>query len=816
MPYSKKLLSIKTLFFLLIPFLMFSQNTTINDSVVQPPKALGNAEIVSYGQESRDLINKVKLVFKNTDKLLDIRERLVIDDSVVQQKLVLLRDTLVNFNIDQLDKIESQVGYIDIETRPWIEETKKWREETDLDENEINFHNETWRITLDSIQKLEKNIDWSEDKDGSKRLIFDRVEEQISSNLSNLDVIQQELASWNNELMKTENALALTTGGLTEILSTTSLKKQQLIENIWVPEYSPIWKISKEENSYISQETLASEIKNKFKISIRYIEDKAEFFYSLIFWFIIILASIFYLKNKSSYISENKDHLKIHERVVLKYPIIMAYVILLFGLSIIYDIPTQLTYLLLFVCILPFCVLLWELNTENRKLKVILFVLFSLLFISLSYLIEWPNILRLSLLAINGFVLFLLFKVKSKKSVVESEQRYWLGTLKMLISAFIVINSLSIIANIIGSVQLALILTRTTLGTLIAYTIIKEVVLLLQSFINMLFLGPLYKYSYILQEDGEIVIVKLNKILRVIGFLFWLFVILDLLEIRESLFASILDIINKPLKIGEISVSLGNIVSFYIIIQISIWLSSFIRYLLNKEIFPRTNMSEGASSTFSLLTKYTITFIGFLFALAGAGIELSKVALGVSALGIGIGFGLQNIINNFVSGIILAVERPFKIGDFVKVDDVEGQVIDIGLRASQIKTWNGSDVLVPNGSLISGKLTNWTFDENKIRRLDIEIHFPINTDISKAIEVIIDSASGVPKVLKKPKVFVNYEGIKDGVSVVRLYAWIKNFADGMTVGTSLKITVFEALQNKGFEITIPKLDITLKKPIEDK
>ncbi|MCF6279723.1 MAG: mechanosensitive ion channel, partial [Flavobacteriaceae bacterium] len=194
-------------------------------------------------------------------------------------------------------------------------------------------------------------------------------------------------------------------------------------------------------------------------------------------------------------------------------------------------------------------------------------------------------------------------------------------------------------------------------------------------------MGPLYKFSNILKEDSELVLKSIHKVLKIIAFFLWIYVILGLLKIRKTIFSSFTDFINSPLEVGELSISLANIISFFIILQVTIWISQFISYFLDREVYPRTHLSKGVSSTFSLMIKYSLTFFGFLIALFGAGIEISKVAVGIGALGVGIGFGLQNIINNFVSGIILALERPIKIGDIVKIDDIEGEVKDIGLRA---------------------------------------------------------------------------------------------------------------------------------------
>ena len=216
------------------------------------------------------------------------------------------------------------------------------------------------------------------------------------------------------------------------------------------------------------------------------------------------------------------------------------------------------------------------------------------------------------------------------------------------------------------------------------------------------------------------------------------------------------------------------------------------------------------------MKKCAITFIGFLFALFGAGVELSKLAIGFGALGIGVGFGfgfgLKNIINNFVSGIILAIERPIKIGDIVKVDDVEGEVKDIGLRASQIRTWDGSDVLVPNDSLISGKLTNKTFDDRR-KRLETEVQVGVEVDIRKLMDLIMEAVKTVPDLMEEPGPYVNYIGIIEGKSVLKIYGWINDLSLWRRVGIDLKIAVFEAIRKEGIEISAPFIDVTYKRKL---
>ncbi|MGB5171690.1 MAG: hypothetical protein WBN69_09700, partial [Eudoraea sp.] len=138
---------------------------------------------------------------------------------------------------------------------------------------------------------------------------------------------------------------------------------------------------------------------------------------------------------------------------------------------------------------------------------------------------------------------------------------------------------------------------------------------------------------------GEEVLKGLYRLLKFCGYFLWLYVILGLLKIREILIDNLLNFITKPLKIGELSISIGNVITFFLIIQLSLWISQFIRYFLDKEVYPRTKIDKGVASTFSIMIKYTLILLGFMLALAGAGVKYSNIAIGLGALGVGIGFG---------------------------------------------------------------------------------------------------------------------------------------------------------------------------------
>ena len=791
---------------LLPPVFLFAQTEIQKDSLVDVPLAIKISEITNYSQVTRTLIEETQELASNKTKVLRIHEGLTELDSIMASKLLLLRDTLSYFNLDQLDKLEDRMGLYKKRVDLWKSRIEDWREQTIESKKRIKFDAEIWQITSDSISSRENK---TTDIDSVRLETMNRVKQRVTSSINGLDDIKGELKLWDEDLNNIENAVSVSQGEMNEAFSLISVKKSKSIDNIWIPEYSPIWELNSDKKGEVASISFKEQYQVKRAIIKRFMSEKSEIYYLLIFSFMLIFSVILFLNIKAKKLFIANPSVLHKGNTVLKYPFWSSMIILSFVIFLFFDIPIELKYIVFLLLIIPFSILIWEGNSKNRIYDILFFIAFSIIIVALPIISENLFMLRYALFVINILLFGLLVYLKSKKDLVEQENTYWLGTLPFLINVFIIFSIIAFATNIIGSVQLSLLLTQTTLGTLIAFVIIKEAVLLVQSFLYLLLMGPLFRFSNILKDDGDEVLKGLNKILKNIAYLFWFYIILDLLKIRKSFIDAIWNFIKTPLEIGELNISLGNVLAFFIILQISIWLSKFIRYFLDKEIYPRTEISIGVASTFSLLIKYAVIFLGFLFALFGAGVELSKVAVGIGALGIGIGFGLKNIVNNFVSGIILAIERPIKIGDIVKVDEVEGEVKDIGLRASQIRCWDGSDVLVPNDYLISGKLTNRTFDDKR-RRLEIELQLDKDIDAKQVIDLAIEAAKTIPELMKKPGPYANYVGIIDGKSIVKIYGWVNDYSIGVKVGIDFKIAVYEALRSEGIHISAPVIDVTYK------
>jgi len=188
---------------------------------------------------------------------------------------------------------------------------------------------------------------------------------------------------------------------------------------------------------------------------------------------------------------------------------------------------------------------------------------------------------------------------------------------------------------------------------------------------------------------------------------------------------------------------------------------------------------------------------------------MDRVTIMLGAFGVGIGFGLQNIVNNFVSGLILLFERPIHIGDAVQVGTLWGEVRRIGIRASVVRTFDGAEVIVPNGQLISEQVTNWTLSD-RTRRLTIPIGVEYGTDPEQVLEILRSLAVEHPDVLEKPAPLVLFIEHGDSSLNFELRAWTRDFDRGLTVRSELTGAINRALAEAGITIPFPQRDLHVR------
>jgi small-conductance mechanosensitive channel len=276
----------------------------------------------------------------------------------------------------------------------------------------------------------------------------------------------------------------------------------------------------------------------------------------------------------------------------------------------------------------------------------------------------------------------------------------------------------------------------------------------------------------------------------------WLLGMLALLGLASDLAAWLQALLGADLAIGDATLSTGNIVAGVAVLVVT-WLGvGLVRLLLEVEILPRLIRRRGVAFALSAVVRYGLVTAGVLLALAAMGVDLTKVTVLAGALGVGIGFGLQSVVNNFFSGLILLVERPVTAGDVVQVDGVQGVVASIGVRSTTVRTPDGAEVIVPNADLISKVVSNWTLSDNRCR-VEIEVNVPSAVDPDQAIRLLEAAATELDEVAQRPAPRAWLAGLRGGERSYRLHAWIADYDAQTAVQGALRLRIARRFAQDG-------------------
>ncbi len=300
----------------------------------------------------------------------------------------------------------------------------------------------------------------------------------------------------------------------------------------------------------------------------------------------------------------------------------------------------------------------------------------------------------------------------------------------------------------------------------------------------------------------------LKKPLVWLSLILWGWATLIAFNIDDWVIGSVQSVFQAEMSIGDITLSLRGVFVFVFAIWLAVWTSRVVRAVLNQDVLPRMELPRGVPNTISMTAHYSIIMIGLLLGVSFMGLDLSNLAFVVGALGVGIGFGLQNVVNNFVSGLILIFEAPIQVGDTVEVGTLMGRVTQIGIRTSRVRTYSGSEVIVPNGDLVSNQVINWTLSDRR-RRLQLAVGVAYGTDPNLVTEVLRGVLEADEEVLSDPEPLIVFTAFGDSSLNFDIYAWIADFDIGFSTTHRLNTAINAALAEAGITIPFPQRDLHL-------
>lgn len=485
---------------------------------------------------------------------------------------------------------------------------------------------------------------------------------------------------------------------------------------------------------------------------------------------LLIFLWIFTNFKKLEKYKKNLPDVVFEQKFIKKIPV-LATLVVLFNLAPLFDIhpPTSYVEIMQFMLVVALTILMWKRwPVELFKLWLAiggLYIIFSFTATLLT-----PGLpFRLFLLIIN--VVSVVFGTHWLKTI--KKYTYAFGSMIKIVSViYIILNAASVLCNIFGRLSLAKICSVTAifgLTQIVGLSVFIEIIMeafQLQTIINQLKGGITARFNF------DRIQRLLRRALMLLSVCIWLIVFTISLNMYNLLLRVADNFLSKPRKIGSTSFEIGNILLFIIIIYVSNLLQQGIGSLYGKtddnwdpEI--RKNGSRLA------MTRLVLIIAGFLIAVAASGLPIDKITIVLGALGVGIGLGLQSIVNNLVSGVILIFEQPFRIGDFIELADKRGRVMDIGIRSSKLVMEEGAELILPNGDLLSGRVINWTLHNDNVR-----IELPVNIEpghsfqeIEKIIREILNNNEHI---WKNGQSDILLTATTDKIMSVNVLAWINN------------------------------------------
>lgn len=265
-------------------------------------------------------------------------------------------------------------------------------------------------------------------------------------------------------------------------------------------------------------------------------------------------------------------------------------------------------------------------------------------------------------------------------------------------------------------------------------------------------------------------------------------------------------------QLQQTPVTLLSVVIFLIFIIGSILVGGIVRRSLLNRVLPRFEIERGLQYTLSRITYYLIITLGLIISFQFIGLDLSSLAVIFGLLSVGIGFGLQNITNNFISGLIVLFERPISVGDRVEVGGVEGDVMEINIRSTKIRTLNNISIIVPNQEFVGSNVINYSHGDPSYR-LDLSIGVSYSSDLDTVLEVLHKVANDHPDVMRTPEPEVHLKEFGDSSWSMQLRLWVSDVKQYRHIRNDVNQAIVRAFRENNIEIPFPQRDLHVRSSV---
>ena len=698
---------------------------------------------------------------------------------------------IANQNVRELQKMQSELAVYLKQLKEWESILKASIEIYDENYERLENYSTLWSQTY--INAVDENAP-------------DAILEHIASVITDIEELKNSLKTEYDQTLTNSQTVSTNILTLKEMDSTLQKSEVSSKIEIFYQDKAPLVKLySQNTFSFFAYlKSIKSTIVEKYNEVIVYFQTYTDLFLNFLIATLLSVTFIVYFnylyRKRKLFVSEESFHKKMF--FFIGRPFSTFFILLILIITAIFpNRPLALIDMMLVSLLIPVIrILQTVVKKEYYKYIYIIFTLFTLFLIeknSIGYELES----RIFLLLINAtlFVSILYILIHRVLYSINENMVTKMGSYLLILS--LILLFVAGVTNLYGSVLLSTRIIHGVLTSLYASMVFYALYIILTGYVVIILRRRISTASNMLEKYSKNIENTTKFLIKIWMFAWWFLIVVKVVGIYPFLVTLKNDSLALSWQVSNSTISVQSIFDFIFIVFATWVLARLIRTILEVEVFARFDFPRGMPTAIITVVNYTIVISGTIIAFTSLGVSAQQFALVFGALGVGIGFGLRNIIANFVSGIIMVFERPVQIGDVIEVDKTMGEVQSIGSRASTLKTFDGSEVIIPNADFIAKEITNWTLSD-KHRRKVIDFKVAFDTDIELILKIMKEVALAHPDVLKDPEPLATFQGFGEYYLEFKLYFWL---SENLIVAPSdVSIGIYKTLKDAGVKMPVPK------------
>jgi len=762
------------------------------------PAGIPIMEVSDRAKETNITLNKIKVNLEPDSDILTIKDQLPrFFYSLKRSRSGWFYKSLKSLNTRKLLNLKQEWASNLEKLNAWEKILSGCSKALGEDNRQVEEMSALWQITSESASV-------SEVPEVIRKRVKSTLDDITSIKTANLEAIKKLLTLLDQV---SEQQLEIT-----KLIGLISEAEAQSRKYLFARDSLPLWEGIMAEDAklnFVSQ--IGDSCVNFILINWEYIQANTGSCSVHVIIFIVLFGIIIYFfkRNRHNRLFDEKDDTLKVSAFFISCPFSTALLITIFFTGWIYtNAPSAFRELLILLVLIPVLRLVPGIFIPELRKLIYFLTGICLLNILESIVADYVLLQRMLLTIITTISVPLLawwFRPGSPIYQIKARLTYVLilsiGTLALIVSLT------SLVTNLIGIFPIGHVLVSELIKILYISIAMYAIAMVLEGFVVILIRWRSTQALHVLMIYIQQMERKIILAIKLIIIFFWIRMVLRSFGLHQSTWDWISEVADNKWKLGTVEISLTAISSFIIILVIAFFLARVVQVILTTEIFSRLKLPRGIPGAISTLARYFIIGLGFFMAISAIGVDLGKFGLLAGAMGVGLGFGLRNIIENFVSGLIIIFERPIEVGDTIESGTVFGNVEKIGIRSSTVQTFDGSEVIVPNGSLISNNVTNWTLSDRR-RRIQLPVKVAFGNDPHKVLELLLKVAGEHPGALNSPEPQAFFNGFGDNYLDFTLYYWVSD--NILQTKSEMALGVHDAIKNAGIDTPRPKGDFNLK------